>query len=120
MDNNKICIIGLGYIGLPSAAILANHGYNVLGVDIKQSVIDTINKGEIHIVERGLEKFVNHAVNAKTLAASLKPQESDIFIIAVPTPFKNNYEPDIKYVEDAANNIAPYLKPGNLVILEST
>ena len=84
MDNNKICIIGLGYIGLPSAAILANHGYNVLGVDIKQSVIDTINKGEIHIVERGLEKFVNHAVNAKTLAASLKPQESDIFIIAVP------------------------------------
>ena len=120
MDNNKICIIGLGYIGLPSAAILANHGYNVLGVDIKQSVIDTINKGEIHIVEKGLEKFVNHAVNAKTLEASLKPQESDIFIIAVPTPFKNNYEPDIKYVEDAANNIAPYIRPGNLVILEST
>ena len=109
---------GLHWITI--AAILANHGYNVLGVDIKQSVIDTINKGEIHIVERGLEKFVNHAVNAKSLAASLYPQESDIFIIAVPTPFKNNYEPDIKYVEDAANNIAPYLKPGNLVILEST
>ena len=120
MDNNKICIIGLGYIGLPSAAILANRGYNVLGVDIKQSIVDTINKGEIHIVERDLKKFVNQAVKANTLAASLKPQESDIFIIAVPTPFKNNYEPDIKFVEEAAKNIAPFLKPGNLVILEST
>jgi UDP-N-acetyl-D-mannosaminuronic acid dehydrogenase len=127
-NKRRVCIIGLGYIGLPTAALLANRGYQVHGVDINQQVIDTINLGEIHIVEPDLEKFVQNAVKKQYLKASNNPAESDIFLIAVPTPFHNNTsnnlssspEPNIDFVVDATKKIAPYIKSGNLVLLEST
>ena len=115
-----VCVIGLGYIGLPTAALLANEDFDVHGVDIVQETVDTINRGEIHIVENDLEDFVKNAVQAKSLRASIKPEFSDIFIIAVPTPFKENFSPDLKYVIDATQSIAPYIKENNLIILEST
>ena len=122
--NKKVCIIGLGYIGLPTAALLANRGYEVHGVDIVQSVVDTINKGQIHIVEPELDTFVKAAVNSGKLKADTKPTKADVFIIAVPTPFhKSGYDiptPNIDYVISATKSIAPYLKKGNIVILEST
>ena len=120
MTNRKICVIGLGYIGLPTAALLANHGYNVHGVDVVQSTIDTINRGEIHIIEPELDAFVKVAVNSGKLRAALTPTEANIFIIAVPTPFHADYEPNIDYVVSATKAIAPYVKEGNLVVLEST
>jgi len=110
----------LGYIGLPTASLLATKGYQVHGVDITQSVVDTIKMGNIHIAEPDLDILVKSAVQSGHLKVSLEVIEADIFIIAVPTPFKNNYQPDLSYVEDAAKKIAPYLKKGNLVILEST
>ena len=118
--NKKICVIGLGYIGLPTAALLANRGYNVHGVDIVKDVVDTINKGEIHIVEPDLDTFVKAAINSCKLIADTKPSEADIFIIAVPTPFKDNHIPNIDYVIDATKSIVPYIKDGDIVILEST
>ncbi len=116
----KICILGLGYIGLPTAALLANKGYKVHGVDVVQSTVDTINKGKIHIVEPELDVFVQAAVKSGKLRADIKPTEADIFIIAVPTPFHENYVPNIDYVIEATTSIAPYTKEGNIVILEST
>jgi len=120
----KINVIGLGYIGLPTAALLANRGYEVHGVDIMQKVVDTINKGEIHIVEPELDTFVRAAVNSGKLKADTKPTEADVFIIAVPTPFhKTGYDiptPNIDYVISATKSIAPYVKEGNIIILEST
>lgn len=116
----KICIVGLGYIGLPTAALLANNGYKVHGVDVKENVVNTINKGEIHIVEPDLDKYVKTAVNNGNLKASLQAQEADVFIIAVPTPFHAGFKPNIDYVLDAAKKIAPFVKEGNIVILEST
>jgi len=118
--NKKICVIGLGYIGLPTAALLANRSYYVHGVDVVQSTVDTINRGEIHIVEPELDTFVKAAVNSGKLKADLKPTEADIFIIAVPTPFHDGYVPNIDYVVSATKSIAPYVKEGNIVILEST
>ncbi|MCC6635785.1 MAG: UDP-N-acetyl-D-mannosamine dehydrogenase [Chitinophagaceae bacterium] len=123
MNNSKIekvCIVGLGYIGLPTAALLANNGYNVHGVDVKENVVNTINKGEIHIVEPELDKYVKTAVNNGNLKASLQAQEADVFIIAVPTPFHEGFKPNIDFVLDAAKKIAPYVKDGNIVILDST
>jgi len=120
MDKNKVCVIGLGYIGLPTAAILANNGFKVTGVDIQKSVVECINKGEIHIVEPDLELHVKSAVEEKNLMASLYPSKADIFIIAVPTPFHDNYAPNINYIIDATKSIAPFLEKDNLVILEST
>ncbi len=117
---NKICILGLGYIGLPTGALLANRGYKVHGVDISQAVVDTINKGEIHIVEPDLDTFVRSAVNSGNLKASTTPAEADIYIIAVPTPFHEGFIPNIDYVISATKAIAPYIKAGNIVILEST
>lgn len=122
---NKIAVIGLGYIGLPTASILATKGYEVLGVDINPKTIETINAGKIHIVEPDLDILVKSAVNSGNLRASLTPEEADVFILAVPTPFKNGDQagakiPDLSYVEAAAKTVAPYLKEGNLVILEST
>ena len=99
---------------------MANEDFDVHGVDIVQDTVDTINRGEIHIVENDLEDFVKNAVQAKSLRASIKPEFSDIFIIAVPTPFKENFSPDLKYVIDATQSIAPYIKENNLIILEST
>lgn len=119
-QNKKICVIGLGYIGLPTAALLANRGYNVHGVDVVESTVETINRGEIHIVEPELDTFVQSAVNSGKLKASLTPKEADIFIIAVPTPFHEGYVPNIDYVISATKAIVPYLQAGNIVILEST
>lgn len=116
----KICVIGLGYIGLPTAALLANKGYNVHGVDIIQSVVDTINEGKIHIVEPELDTFVQAAVNSGKLNADTKPTQADIFIIAVPTPFHHGFVPNTDYIIDATKAITPYLQTGNMVILEST
>ena len=118
--SKNICIIGLGYIGLPTAALLANRNYQVHGVDVVQSTVETINKGHIHIVEPELDIFVRSAVHSGNLVADIKPKESDIFIIAVPTPFHDGFVPNIDYVIAAAKSIAPYVKDGNIVILEST
>ena len=120
MQAKSVCVIGLGYIGLPTAAPLANRKYQVHGVDVVQSTVDTINQGNIHIVEPDLDTFVRSAVNSGNLIADTKPQESDIFIIAVPTPFHEGYVPNIDYVVSATEAIAPYIKAGNIVILEST
>lgn len=115
-----VSIIGLGYIGLPTAAILASRKLKVIGVDINQQTVDTINKGKIHIVEPELDIIVQAAVNQGFLRATTKPESADAFLIAVPTPFKDAHEPDLAYVEAAAKSIAPVLKKGDLVILEST
>ena len=116
----KICVIGLGYIGLPTASLLATKGYDVLGIDIRESVVSKINQGEIHIVEPDLDVLVKSAVQSKKLKASLKPEPADIFILAVPTPFDDNKQPDISYVKQATAAIADVVKDGDLVILEST
>lgn len=115
-----VCVVGLGYIGLPTASLLGTKGYQVVGVDVSPSVVDTINQGKIHIVEPDLDILVKSAVNSGNLKASLLPTEADIFIIAVPTPFKDDHVPDLSYVENATRAISPYVRPGNLVILEST
>ena len=119
-QNRKVCVIGLGYIGLPTAALLANRGCDVHGVDVVQSTVDTINRGEIHIVEPELDTFVQSAVNSGKLKADIKPTKADIFIIAVPTPFHEGFVPNIDYVISATKSIAPYIEDGNIVILEST
>lgn len=116
----SVSMIGLGYIGLPTAAVLASRGVQVIGVDINQQAVDTINQGRIHIVEPDLEALVHEVVRTKKLCAATKPVAADAFLIAVPTPFKGNNEPDLAYVEAAARSIAPVLKKGDLVILEST
>ena len=120
MTKKKICVIGLGYIGLPTAALLANRGYDVHGVDVVQSTVDIINRGEIHIVEPELDTFVKAAVNSGKLKADLKPCEADVFILAVPTPFHDGFVPNIDYIVSATKAIAPYVKENDIVILEST
>lgn len=117
---NTISVIGLGYIGLPTATAFASAGKRVLGVDVNPHAVETINQGKIHIVEPDLDIAVHKAVEAGLLSASLEVKPADAFLIAVPTPFKNNYEPDLSYVEAAAKAIAPVLTKGNLVVLEST
>jgi UDP-N-acetyl-D-mannosaminuronic acid dehydrogenase len=114
------CVIGLGYIGLPTAAIIASRGVNVIGVDINQRAVELIKKGEIHIVEPDLDTLVNGAVATGKLKATNEPGPADVFIVAVPTPFTDGNKPDLKYVRDAAEAIAPVLKKGDLVIIEST
>jgi UDP-N-acetyl-D-mannosaminuronic acid dehydrogenase len=118
--SKTICVIGLGYIGLPTASLLGTKGYRVHGVDAVEQVVETINQGRIHIVEPDLDILVKSAVQAGNLTASLEPVAADVFIIAVPTPFKDGHQPDLSYVEAATRLIAPVLRPGNLVILEST
>jgi UDP-N-acetyl-D-mannosaminuronic acid dehydrogenase len=110
----------LGYIGLPTAALLANKGYDIQGVDIDQRTVDIINRGGIHIVEPELDTFVKAAVNSGRLKADIKPSLADVFIIAVPTPFHEGFVPNIDYVCAATLSIVPYIRSGNLVILEST
>ena len=117
---NKIAVIGLGYIGLPTAAVFASRKKEVLGVDVNESTVNTINKGGIHIVEPQLDIVVRAAVSEGYLRASLKPEPADAYIIAVPTPFLANHNPDLSYIISASKAIAPHLKSGNLVILEST
>jgi UDP-N-acetyl-D-mannosaminuronic acid dehydrogenase len=116
----RISMIGLGYIGLPTAALFAAHGTKVIGVDVAAHVVDTINAGKIHIVEPELAGIVHMAVSDGMLHATLTPEPADAFIIAVPTPFREDHAPDLSYIEAAAAMIAPVLQAGNLVILEST
>jgi len=116
----SICVVGLGYIGLPTASLLANNGFKVVGVDVNRKVVDAVNSGNVHIEEPGLRTLVEAAVHSKNLRASSVPEPSDVFIICVPTPFKEGKKPDLKYVFDATDAILPYLKNGNVVILEST
>lgn len=120
MKSKVISVIGLGYIGLPTAAMLAQAQTHVVGVDVVPQVVETINQGKIHIVEPGLEEIVKTAVEKGYLRATLTPEPADAFMVAVPTPFFDNYEPDMTYVEAAVKLIAPVLKKGDIIILEST
>lgn len=120
MEFNKAAVFGLGYIGLPTAVLLAEHGLNVLGVDISDRVIDAVNAGEMHIVEPGLKSFLSEAARSGRLRASKIPEEADVFILSLPTPLRENKKPDLSFIQAACAALAPYLRPGNLVILEST
>lgn len=115
-----ISMIGLGYIGLPTATLFASRKKKVIGVDVNQHAVDTINQGKIHIVEPELDVLVQKAVADGWLRATTKPEAADAFLIAVPTPFKDGHQPDLSYIESAAKAIAPVLKKGDLVVLEST
>ncbi|MGE3691663.1 MAG: nucleotide sugar dehydrogenase, partial [Novosphingobium sp.] len=115
-----VCVVGLGYIGLPTAAVIARAGCKVLGVDISRQVVDTINRGEIHIEEMDLDALVHGVVNRGLLSASTELAPADVFVVAVPTPFDKSHAPDISYVLAAGKAIAPVLKQGDVVILEST
>lgn len=116
----KICVIGLGYIGLPTAAMFAARKCAVIGVDVNAHVVDTVNQGKVHIVEPELDMIVQAAVSAGYLKASTAPEPADAFLIAVPTPFKDNHVPDLGYIEAASKALAPALEKGAVVILEST
>lgn len=120
MPFTTISVIGLGYIGLPTAAVFASRKKQVIGVDVNQNAVDIINRGQIHIVEPDLDMVVHAAVTEGYLRATTKPEPADAFLIAVPTPFKGDHEPDLSYIESASKGIAPVLKKGDLVILEST
>lgn len=117
---NNVCVLGLGYIGLPTATILAASGARVVGIDVRPEVVDTINQGAIHIEEPGLLEKVQQAVHSGNLTAALSPCPADVFIIAVPTPITHEHRADMSYVIAAAKSILSSLRPGNLVILEST
>ncbi len=116
----KAVFMGLGYIGLPTAAVAAANGIRVIGVDVNSNVVNTINAGQIHIVEPELDKLVKKVVENGYLKASLTPEDADAFFIVVPTPFKQNHRADISYVESATRAVIPYLKEGNLFVIEST
>ena len=120
MNKPEVVMVGLGYIGLPTAALIAEGGTFVHGVDINQQVVDTINKGEIHIIEPDLDKSVANAVSKGFLRAATKPVAANTYLIVVPTPFKDKNEPDISFVLAATNAILPFLKEGDLYIIEST
>ncbi|MCL2328087.1 MAG: UDP-N-acetyl-D-mannosamine dehydrogenase [Bacteroidetes bacterium] len=116
----KAVFMGLGYIGLPTAAVAASKGIEVVGVDINPTVVETINQGKIHIVEPDLGRLVKDVVEKKYLRAALQPEEADVFLIVVPTPFKQNHRADITYVRNATKAVIPFLKEGSLFIIEST
>ena len=120
MNELSVCVVGLGYIGLPTASLLATKGFEVLGIDVQETVVKTINDGKIHIVEPDLDALVKSAVDSGQLRAALTPEPSDVFIIAVPTPFRPDKTADISYIEAASHALAPALKSGDLVVLEST
>ena len=120
MDFNHVCVVGLGYIGLPTAAMLASKGLRVTGVDINPALVASINAGACPISEHDLAELISSTVSSKQLTASLTPCAADVFILVVPTPFKENHQPDLTFVEAATKAITPFLKPGNLIILEST
>lgn len=116
----KACFMGLGYIGLPTAIVAADNGIDVIGVDINPHVVETINKGKIHIVEPGLEELCSRVIGKGSLKAQTEPKESDVYLIVVPTPFTGDHQPDISYVEAATRSVIPFLKEGDLYIIEST
>lgn len=116
----KACFIGLGYIGLPTAIVAADNGIEVVGVDVNPHIVETINEGKIHIVEPGLADLAAKVVKNGWLRAQTQPEASDVFLIVVPTPFTGDHEPDISYVEAATRNVLPFLKEGDLYIIEST
>lgn len=116
----KACFMGLGYIGLPTAIIAAKHGIEVTGVDINPHVVEMTNAGKLHIIEPGMEIMLKEVVNNKMLRASTSPEMSDAYFMVVPTPFKEHHEPDISYVESATRTVIPYLKEGDLYVIEST
>lgn len=120
MPSPTIAFIGLGYIGLPTAVVMAKHGLKVTGVDINAANVERINRGEVTIVEPGLEEQLQKAINSGNLKATTEMVHADVYILAVPTPFKDDYEGDLSYIMAAAENIAPQLVGGELVILEST
>jgi UDP-N-acetyl-D-mannosaminuronic acid dehydrogenase len=115
-----VCMLGLGYVGLPMAAVLAVNGFRVIGVDVRADVVEAVNAGQVPIEEVGLNTVVQAAVSSGHLTAQVKPSEADVFIIAVPTPIRPDHTADLTYVESAARSLLPCLRPGNLVVLEST
>jgi len=119
-STTRIAVYGLGYVGLPVAAVLASRGFEVTGVDVSPRIVDTINGGKIHIVEPDLEMVVRAAVSSGKLRATMDAGPADVFIIAVPTPFTNDKQPDVSYIHKAVEAIGPHLKKGDLVVLEST
>ena len=123
MIGKRVCVIGLGYIGLPTASVLARAGYKVSGVDVNSEIVETVNAGLVHIVEPGLEASVQSAITEVNLSCTSIPAESEIYIICVPTPFFNDRErpePDLSYVMAACDSIHDLIKPGDMIILEST
>ena len=116
----KACFMGLGYIGLPTAIIAAKHGIEIIGVDINPQVVEMTNAGRLHIVEPGIEEMLQEVISMGMLKASTTPEVSDAYFIVVPTPFKANHVPDITYVESATRMVLPYLKEGDLFVIEST
>jgi UDP-N-acetyl-D-mannosaminuronic acid dehydrogenase len=119
-QSRSVCVVGLGYVGLPMAAVLADQGYHVCGVDIRPEVVETINQGNIHIHEPNLAHLIRRVVEHGNLSAYASPQSADVFMICVPTPATADHAPDLTYVEQAASSIRPCVRKGNLIILEST
>ena len=118
--HTSVCVLGLGYIGLPTASVLATKGFQVHGMDVRSDVVETINQGRIHIEEPDLDILVRSAVNSGQLKAGHEPQPADVFFICVPTPIRPDHTPDVSYVEQASKAIKPHVKSGDLIILEST
>lgn len=116
----KACLMGLGYIGLPTSIIAAKNGIQILGVDINPKVVEKTNAGELHIIEPGMEEILKEVVMSGMFRASTIPEVCDAYFMVVPTPFKGNHEPDISYVEAATRSVIPYLKEGDLYVIEST
>src|SRR5262245_59426684 len=119
-DFSTVSIIGLGYVGLPTAALVASRGISVIGVDANPKVVSTINSGQVHIIEAALDGLVQKVVSSGQLSARTVPVPADIFVIAVPTPILPDKSPDISYVTKATESIAPVIKRGDAIILEST
>lgn len=119
-SNQKVCVVGLGYTGLPTAAILASRGYDVRGVEIREEAVKTINAGRAHIVEPDLDMLVQAAVSTGKLEAFAEPDQADIFILCVPTPARSDHSPDLQAVIAATHSICPWVREGNVVVLEST
>ncbi|MBO4379675.1 MAG: UDP-N-acetyl-D-mannosamine dehydrogenase, partial [Muribaculaceae bacterium] len=116
----KACFMGLGYIGLPTAIIAARHGIEIIGVDINPAVVEKTNAGKLHIVEPGLEEMLKEVVANGSLRAATEPSTADAYFMVVPTPFKGDHQPDVSYVESATRMVLPFLKKGDLYVIEST
>lgn len=116
----KACFMGLGYIGLPTAIIAAKHGIRITGVDINPQIVEMTNAGHLHIIEPGIEEMLKEVVASGMLKASITPETADAYFMVVPTPFKGNHEPDVSYVEAATRAVLPFLKEGDLYVIEST